>query len=85
MKNQVQIERKNSKIKGRTQRRRGRFKSAISFSIGKKRLTFSLPVELKKMIGGAARKLNISVAEFVRGAISEDLARAEKASGLPQH
>jgi predicted HicB family RNase H-like nuclease len=85
MENQNRTERKHSKIKGRTQHRRGAFNSAISFSAGKKRVTFRVPSELKSIVERAAKKGNISVAEFVRGAISEVLPRVEKAPGLPQH
>lgn len=82
MKNQAQIERNNSKNKSRKQHRQGRFESAISFRAGKKRVTFSVPAELKSLIAHEARKLNISVASFVRLAIHESLPRLEKELGL---
>lgn len=78
MNNQDQGRKKRSTVKRRAQGRRVRFDSAISFSVGKKRVTFRVPGELKSIITHAAMELNISVAEFVRQAISFGLPRIEK-------
>jgi Ribbon-helix-helix protein, copG family len=79
MKNQTRTERNNSKVKGRTQHRRGRFESAISFSVGEMGVTVRIPAELKGTIARGARKLNISTADFIARRAAQRLVRwAEK-------